>query len=92
MIKPRQPRRSPGPGTGYAVMGAEPQWQGQGLGTALMRPVLERCNDKEIPAYPEATSPRNRALYQRHGFEATRAVFGRAQVADGMAEWRTPNR
>ena len=55
-----------------------------------MRPVPERCNDKKIPAYPEATSPRNRALYQRHGFEATRAVFGPAQVAAGMADVADP--
>jgi ribosomal protein S18 acetylase RimI-like enzyme len=52
-------------------VGVEPEWQGRGLGTALMRPVLDRCDDEKLAAYLEASSPRNRALYERHGFEVT---------------------
>jgi ribosomal protein S18 acetylase RimI-like enzyme len=73
------------------VVGVEPEWQGRGLGTALMRPVLERCDDDMLPAYLEATSPRNRALYQRHGFEVT----GQFSVGPGSPPswrmWRTPH-
>ena len=46
----------------------DPGW---GLGAALLRPVLDRCDAEKIPAYLEASSPRNRALYERHGFEVT---------------------
>src|SRR3954447_22050595 len=49
------------------LVAVEPEWQGRGLGTALIRPILDRCDDEKVPAYLEATSPRNRALYERHG-------------------------
>ena len=52
-------------------VGVAPEWQGRGIGAALMKPILDRCDKDGIPAYLEATTPRNRALYERHGFEAT---------------------
>jgi GNAT superfamily N-acetyltransferase len=42
--------------------------QSTGIGSALMRPVLQTCDEQGIPAYLEATTERNRALYLRHGF------------------------
>jgi hypothetical protein len=33
-----------------------------------MFPILSRCDEHGLPAYLEASSPRNRALYERHGF------------------------
>jgi GNAT superfamily N-acetyltransferase len=53
------------------VVGVATAWQGKGLGSALMRPVLERCDREGTPAYLEASSERNRDLYLRHGFEVT---------------------
>ena len=52
-------------------VGVTPQWQGRGIGAALLTPILERCDRDGIPAYLEATTPRNRALYERHGFAVT---------------------
>jgi GNAT superfamily N-acetyltransferase len=52
-------------------LGVEPEWQGRGLGSALMAPVLERCDTERLPAYLNAGSPRSRELYRRHGFEVT---------------------
>jgi GNAT superfamily N-acetyltransferase len=52
-------------------VGVVPEWQGRGLGAALMRPILERCDSESLPAYLEASTPRNRALYERHGFVVT---------------------
>ncbi len=49
----------------------DPEWQGRGLGAAVLRPVLDRCDAEQLPAYLEATTPRNRALYERHGFQVT---------------------
>ena len=35
-----------------------PELQGRGIGSALMQPVLERCDRDGMPAYLEATTPR----------------------------------
>ncbi len=68
-IERKHPRQ---PGHWYLpAIGVRPDWQGRGYGAALMRPVLERCDHDRVPAYLEASSPRNRALYERHGFEVT---------------------
>ncbi|MGH6816636.1 MAG: GNAT family N-acetyltransferase [Hyphomicrobiaceae bacterium] len=53
------------------LIGVDPMRQGQGLGAALLQPVLEQCDAARLPAYLESTNPRNRPLYERHGFEAT---------------------
>jgi GNAT superfamily N-acetyltransferase len=50
-------------------VGVVPEAQGQGLGTALLAPTLQRCDRERLPAYLEATSERNVALYLRLGFE-----------------------
>ena len=50
------------------LVGVEPNWQGKGLGSALLQPMLERCDGEGVAAYLEATSPRNRACYERAGF------------------------
>lgn len=54
-----------------AVMGVAPEWQGRGLGTALMRPGLDAIDAAALPAYLESSTPRNRALYERNGFAVT---------------------
>ena len=43
--------------------------QGGGLGSALLRHAAERCDHDGLPAYLEATDPRNKRLYAAHGFE-----------------------
>ena len=52
-------------------VGVVPEWQGRGLGASLLKPVLDRCDAEGMPAYLEASSPRNRVLYERHGFAVT---------------------
>jgi len=34
-----------------------------------MRYALATCDSDGLPAYLEATNPRNRDLYERHGFD-----------------------
>jgi ribosomal protein S18 acetylase RimI-like enzyme len=56
------------------VLGCEPDRQGQGIGTSLMRPMLDQCDARGEPAYLESSNEKNLPLYQRHGFEVTRVI------------------
>lgn len=51
------------------VLGADPPHQRQGVGAALMKPVLDRCDAEGLPAYLETQKPDNVAYYRHHGFE-----------------------
>jgi GNAT superfamily N-acetyltransferase len=55
-------------------MGVHPGRQGRGIGSELMRPVLERADEEGVPVCLEASSARNRDFYLRHGFEVTEEV------------------
>lgn len=50
------------------LLGTDPDCQGQGLGSLLLRETLARLDRERVPAYLEASTPRSRALYLRHGF------------------------
>jgi GNAT superfamily N-acetyltransferase len=65
------------------VIGVEPEWCGKGFGAALMQPILERCDRERLPAHLEATTPRNRALYERLGFEVVEEIT----VKDSPPAW-----
>ena len=52
-----------------SLIGVDVTKQGRGYGSALLRHALERCDGDRLPAYLEASSPRNKPLYARHGFE-----------------------
>jgi GNAT superfamily N-acetyltransferase len=65
------------------LLATSPQWQGCGVGSAVMRPVLDMCDRDAVPAYLEATSERNRVMYLRHGFE----VVGEIKLPNGPSMW-----
>ena len=50
------------------TVGVRTALQGQGVGSALMRPTLERADSAGLPTYIEARSERSAALYERLGF------------------------
>jgi GNAT superfamily N-acetyltransferase len=52
--------------------GVTPSAQGCGIGRAMLQHVLAECDGKGLPAYLEATTRRNRDLYERLGFRSTR--------------------
>lgn len=56
------------------LIGVDPTHQGKGLGNALMRHALERCDREQVLAYLESSNPRNISLYQRLGFETLGAI------------------
>lgn len=71
------------------VLGARPERQGEGLGSALIRHVTERLDRQGTAAYLEATCEDNRRLYARHGF----ADVGVIRLPEGpplFRMWREP--
>jgi GNAT superfamily N-acetyltransferase len=79
----RHPRKPPH--WYLAIMGVVPEWQGRGLGTALMLPGLQALDVEGLPAYLESSTPRSRALYERNGF----AVTGEFNLpSDGPPLWQ----
>jgi GNAT superfamily N-acetyltransferase len=51
------------------VVGVVPARQGQGVGSALLRPIIERANADGLPCYLETAQPRNVPFYRKIGFE-----------------------
>ena len=51
------------------LLGVDPARQGQGLGSALLKHALARCDAEGLPAYLESSNIKNVPLYERHGFE-----------------------
>ncbi len=66
-------------------LGVEPESQGMGVGSALMQPVLERCDRERMPGYLNAGSSRSRDLYLRHGFHVMEEFH---LPEDGPPLWR----
>lgn len=71
-------------------VGVEPDWQGKGIGSALLKPILDRCDAEGMPAYLEATTDRNRACYLRNGFEVTEEFSFPKGGPPSWRMWRKP--
>jgi len=72
-----------------AAIGVRPGAQGRGLGGVLLAARTAELDVAGLPAFLEATTPRSRALYERHGFEVTEEIV----IPDGpsmWAMWREP--
>jgi GNAT superfamily N-acetyltransferase len=66
-----------------AVLGTDPPHQGKGIGSAVMAPVLARCDEMGVGAYLESSKETNVPYYRRHGFE----VVGELSFKGGPAMW-----
>ena len=66
-----------------AVLGTDPVHQGKGIGSALLQPILERCDHEGTGAYLESSKYSNIAFYRRHGFEVT----GEIALPGGPRVW-----
>ena len=56
------------------MIGAADNARGKGLGSLMLRRVLDVCDREGVPAYLEASTARSEALYARHGFETLATV------------------
>ena len=72
------------------VIGVAPDWQGRGFGSALLQPILDRCDSEGLPAYLEASSVRSKALYERHGFELVEELKVQEDAPPLWRMWREP--
>ncbi|HEY5076487.1 MAG TPA: GNAT family N-acetyltransferase [Acidimicrobiia bacterium] len=71
------------------MLGTDPEWQGRGAGSAIMAPVLERCDRERERIYLESSKESNIPFYARHGFEVTEEIHvPRGPVVWAM--WRDP--
>lgn len=72
-----------------ALLGTDPAHQGTGVGSALLRAVLERCDQQGVPAYLESSKLSNVGYYERFGFQVTGGVaYKECPVQTTM--WREP--
>ncbi|MEU9169893.1 GNAT family N-acetyltransferase [Streptomyces sp. NPDC048420] len=72
------------------MIGVAPGRQGEGLGTALIGSVLERCDREGVPAYLEASSARSRGLYERLGFALVERPLDLPDGPQMWPMWREP--
>lgn len=63
------------------VIGVDPVHQHKGLGSALLRHALVRCDSDHMPAHLETGNPANVPLYERYGFKS----LGTLQVESSPA-------
>lgn len=47
-------------------------YQGQGIGSLLIQPILKKADEEGLPCYLETTTERAVSFYQRNGFEVLR--------------------
>jgi ribosomal protein S18 acetylase RimI-like enzyme len=66
-----------------ATLGTDPSCQGQGIGSALIQPILARCDKESTPAYLESSKRENIPFYNKHGFE----VMDEVEIPNGPKLW-----
>ena len=71
-------------------LGVLPEAAGQGVGSALIQHMLNRCDSERVPAYLENSNERNLPFYQRHGFEVLEEVRLPGNGPSMWSMWRTP--
>lgn len=55
-------------------IGVVPSAQGRGFGSALLKPIADRCDAEGLPGYLEASSPSSARLYERFGFASVEQI------------------
>ena len=71
------------------TLGTDPDRQGHGVGSTLLRTILDRLDADGLPAYLESSKERNTSFYGRHGFEVTGEIVTPGGPTLWLM-WRTP--
>jgi ribosomal protein S18 acetylase RimI-like enzyme len=72
------------------TLGAAPERQGQGVGSALLRSMLTHIDEAGEPAYLESSKERNVPLYARFGFEVIDVLPSKSGSPTIWRMWRDP--
>ncbi len=64
-----QERHAPFPHWYLFPIGVDPIFQGKGYGSRLLRPMLVRIDQENLPCYLETDTERSVSIYQHYGFE-----------------------
>jgi GNAT superfamily N-acetyltransferase len=72
------------------ALGTRQDMQSKGVGSAVIRDMLDRCDREGVPAYLESSNVRNVPFYARHGFEATGEIVVGKGAPTVTAMWREP--
>jgi GNAT superfamily N-acetyltransferase len=57
-----------------AILGSEPLYRGAGAGSAVLQPVLDRCDEQGLTAYLETQKESNLAFYARQAFDVVQKL------------------
>ena len=64
--------------------------QGMGIGSAMLREVLQDADAAGVPAYLESSNERNLTLYERHGFRVVHELQALGTGPSIYRMWRDP--
>jgi ribosomal protein S18 acetylase RimI-like enzyme len=81
-------RRPRAPHCYLATIGTDPALQRTGIGSALMKVVLDELDGERTPCYLESSKEENLAFYLRHGFTVTGEVAAFAGMPGLWLMWR----
>ncbi|MBN1693065.1 MAG: GNAT family N-acetyltransferase [Dehalococcoidales bacterium] len=62
-------RAAPFPHWYLQMLGVDPQYQGQGFSSKLLKPIFARIDKEELPCFLETQAEKNVALYEHFGFK-----------------------
>jgi ribosomal protein S18 acetylase RimI-like enzyme len=72
------------------AIGVDPDHQGRGVGSSLLRAVLSLCDERGEAAYLEASTEANARLYERHGFRLVDTIDVDQGGPTARLMWRDP--
>ena len=72
------------------AIGTRRDAQSTGVGSAVITPMLDRCDAEGMPAYLQSSNLQNVPFYARHGFEVTGEIILGKGAPTVTAMWRDP--
>jgi ribosomal protein S18 acetylase RimI-like enzyme len=72
-------------------LGVAPGHQGQGIGTAMLREVLDHADAERVPAFLESSNERNLTVYERAGFRVIESYRALGKGPTIWRMWREPS-
>jgi ribosomal protein S18 acetylase RimI-like enzyme len=71
-------------------VGVAPEHRGKGTGAALLKPLLDICDNEKCGAFLENSKERNIDFYRRFGFDVTVKIFPGKGSPPLWLMWRNP--